>query len=231
MVTLQQYINNHRQKKKVKNKVAHFRGAPMKRGVCQLIRTVKPKKPNSAQRKIAKVRVISTDKILTAVIPGQGHSLQKHSQVLIRAGRARDIPGVHYKLIRGTCDFTQAEKFNRCKRRSKFGKKNPKLIIKKDAIFEEESKEKPLQILEEKEAVLEYNFRKKTPASEPPAYISIKSSLKFLKQGSINYNIPKQLSRLNTQVLHHAALHTRYVISQREKKKHMNLDDDSGEQK
>jgi len=84
--------------------------------------TTKPKKPNSAIRKIAKVR-LSTGRRLIAYIPGQGHNLQEHSVVMIRGGRVPDLPGVHYHIIRGKYDFTGAETFERRKRRSKFGVK------------------------------------------------------------------------------------------------------------
>jgi small subunit ribosomal protein S12 len=79
-------------------------GSPFKKGTCVKIRTMKPKKPNSAIRKIARVK-LSNNKIVTAYIPGQGHSLQDHSVVLVRGGRTKDLPGLHYKLIRGKFDF------------------------------------------------------------------------------------------------------------------------------
>jgi small subunit ribosomal protein S12 len=94
---------------------------PQKKGVCTKIRIMKPKKPNSAQRKTARVR-LSTQQIITVSIPGQGHSLQQYSVVLIRGGRVRDLPGVRYKIIRGIYDAVGVAK--RGQRRSKFGTKN-----------------------------------------------------------------------------------------------------------
>jgi small subunit ribosomal protein S12 len=99
------------------------RGAPQKRGVCTIVRTTTPKKPNSALRKIARVR-LSNGIEVTAYIPGEGHSLQEHSVVLIRGGRVRDLPGVRYHVIRGTLDATGVEK--RMQGRSKYGAKRPK---------------------------------------------------------------------------------------------------------
>lgn len=94
---------------------------PQKKGVCSKVRIMKPKKPNSAQRKIARVR-LSSGKMLTAAIPGHGHNLQQYSVVLIRGGRVRDLPGVRYKIIRGVYDAASVAK--RAQRRSKFGTKN-----------------------------------------------------------------------------------------------------------
>jgi small subunit ribosomal protein S12 len=95
-------------------------GCPQKKGICLKIRTTKPKKPNSAIRKIVRVR-LSNNKQITAYIPGQGYSIQKFSVVLVRGGRVKDIPGIKYKLIRGKFDFGISESFLRVKRRSKYG--------------------------------------------------------------------------------------------------------------
>lgn len=111
-----------REKKKKKIKVLSLNGCPQKKGICVDIRnSVSPKKPNSAKRKVAKVKIISTGKSVLAVIPGQGHKLQKFSEVLVRGGRARDIPGVRYKLIKGKYDFSKDEDIIRFRRRSKYG--------------------------------------------------------------------------------------------------------------
>lgn len=95
-------------------------GNPQLKGVCVKIRLVKPKKPNSAVRKIAKVR-LSNNYTVLAYVPGQGHNLREHSRVLLRGGRTPDLPGLHYKLIRGKYDFSWQERFTRVNRRSKFG--------------------------------------------------------------------------------------------------------------
>ena len=93
---------------------------PYKRGVCLKVFTVKPKKPNSAIRKVAKVLLSNKRRIIIA-IPGIGHRLQEHSVVLVRGGRANDLPGVHYKAVRGKLDFNNYESFERANRRSKYG--------------------------------------------------------------------------------------------------------------
>lgn len=97
--------------------------SPFKRGVCTRVGTMTPKKPNSALRKYAKVRLTNNDEIL-AYIPGEGHNLQEHSVVLIRGGRVKDLPGVRYHIVRGTLDTTGIEK--RRQQRSKYGSKKPK---------------------------------------------------------------------------------------------------------
>jgi small subunit ribosomal protein S12 len=99
------------------------KGAPQKRGVCTVVKTTTPKKPNSALRKIARVR-LSNGMEVTAYIPGEGHNLQEHSVVLIRGGRVKDLPGVRYHIIRGTLDTQGVEK--RRRGRSKYGAKRPK---------------------------------------------------------------------------------------------------------
>jgi len=98
-------------------------GAPQKRGVCTVVRTATPKKPNSALRKIARVR-LSNGLEVTSYIPGEGHSLQEHSVVLVRGGRVKDLPGVRYHIVRGTLDSTGVD--GRKQQRSKYGAKRPK---------------------------------------------------------------------------------------------------------
>ncbi len=107
----------------IQRRVRQPKGAPQKRGVCTQVRTMTPKKPNSALRKIARVR-LSNGIEVTAYIPGEGHSLQEHSVVLVRGGRVKDLPGVRYHIIRGTLDATGVEA--RHQGRSKYGAKRPK---------------------------------------------------------------------------------------------------------
>lgn len=109
-------------KKLKKSKTPFLQGNPQKKGTCMQVRTVKPKKPNSAIRKVVKVR-LSNLRYVIAYIPGMGHNLQKYSVVLLRGGRVRDLPGVHYKVIRGLYDCSSRENFNRENKRSKYGKK------------------------------------------------------------------------------------------------------------
>jgi small subunit ribosomal protein S12 len=99
------------------------KGAPQKRGVCTQVRTMTPKKPNSALRKIARVRLTNGIEV-TAYIPGEGHTLQEHSVVLVRGGRVKDLPGVRYHVVRGSLDATGVE--GRIQQRSKYGSKRPK---------------------------------------------------------------------------------------------------------
>ena len=106
-----------------KGKTLRVGGAPQKRGVCTQVKTMTPKKPNSALRKIARVR-LSNQMEVTAYIPGEGHNLQEHSVVLIRGGRVKDLPGVRYHIIRGTLDSTGVA--DRRRGRSKYGAKRPK---------------------------------------------------------------------------------------------------------
>ncbi len=101
----------------------HPKGAPQKRGVCTNVRTMTPKKPNSALRKIARVR-LSNGIEVTAYIPGEGHTLQEHSVVLVRGGRVKDLPGVRYHVVRGTLDSSGVD--GRVQQRSKYGSKRPK---------------------------------------------------------------------------------------------------------
>lgn len=114
----------HRSFNFIKNKPIYSRmGHPFKRGVCTKVTTVTPKKPNSALRKIARVRLTSGQEV-TAYIPGEGHNLQEHSIVMIRGGRVKDLPGVRYHIVRGKLDTTGVE--NRKQGRSKYGAKKPK---------------------------------------------------------------------------------------------------------
>jgi small subunit ribosomal protein S12 len=99
-----------------------LKGRPQLRGVCIRIYSTKPKKPNSANRKVAKLRP-STGKRIIAYVHGSGHNPQQHSVVMVRGGRRRDLPGIHYQLMRGKYDFSAPESFHRAKRRSKFGMK------------------------------------------------------------------------------------------------------------
>ena len=121
--TINQLVRKGREKVRKKSKVPALKGAPFRRGVCTVVRTVTPKKPNSALRKVAKVRLTSGYEV-TAYIPGEGHNLQEHSVVLIRGGRIKDLPGVRYHILRGVLD-TQGVKERR-QRRSKYGAKRPK---------------------------------------------------------------------------------------------------------
>ncbi len=123
MPTIQQLIRKPRTPKPVRNKVIHLEGSPQKRGVCTRVYTTTPKKPNSALRKVAKVRLVNGFEVISYV-PGEGHSLQEHSVVLIRGGRVKDLPGVRYHILRGVLD-TQGVK-NRKQRRSLYGAKRPK---------------------------------------------------------------------------------------------------------
>ncbi|MGH3544721.1 MAG: 30S ribosomal protein S12 [Mycobacteriales bacterium] len=123
MPTIQQLVRKGRQAKPRKGKTAALKGSPQRRGVCTRVYTITPKKPNSALRKVARVRLTSQIEI-TAYIPGEGHNLQEHSIVLVRGGRVRDLPGVRYKIIRGSLD-TQGVK-GRKQARSRYGAKKEK---------------------------------------------------------------------------------------------------------
>jgi small subunit ribosomal protein S12 len=122
MVTFNQLINfkDKRDKKKRYNITSALENCPQKKGVCIRVTTMKPKKPNSAIRKIAKVKLSSGRDVL-CYIPGQGHKLQKHSVVLVRGGRVPDLPGIHYHAVRGKYDFVGPETFIRKAGRSKYG--------------------------------------------------------------------------------------------------------------
>jgi small subunit ribosomal protein S12 len=121
--TINQLVRKGRQDKVSKNKTPALKGSPQRRGVCTRVYTTTPKKPNSALRKVARVRLSSGVEV-TAYIPGVGHNLQEHSIVLVRGGRVKDLPGVRYKIIRGTLD-TQGVK-NRKQARSRYGAKKEK---------------------------------------------------------------------------------------------------------
>ncbi len=123
MPTINQLVRKGRHRDKKKPKSPLLEGCPHKRGVCLQVKTQTPKKPNSALRKIARVR-LSTGKEITAYIPGEGHNLQEHSIVLVRGGRVRDLPGVRYKVVRGTLDTMGID--DRKRGRSKYGSKRPK---------------------------------------------------------------------------------------------------------
>ena len=123
MPTINQLIRKPREPKEARNKVPALKSCPQRRGVCTRVSTTTPKKPNSALRKIARIRLTSGYEV-TGYIPGEGHNLQEHSVVLIRGGRVKDLPGVRYHIIRGALD-TQGVK-NRKQGRSKYGAKRPK---------------------------------------------------------------------------------------------------------
>ncbi|MGD2057585.1 MAG: 30S ribosomal protein S12 [Anaerolineales bacterium] len=138
MPTINQLVRKGRKAKKPKSKAPALqyifnsmkqrriqlpKGAPQKRGVCTQVRTQTPKKPNSALRKVARVRLTNGIEV-TAYIPGEGHQLQEHSVVLVRGGRVKDLPGVRYHIVRGTLDSTGVD--DRKQGRSKYGAKNPK---------------------------------------------------------------------------------------------------------
>lgn len=120
MPTINQLIKKGRKSSKKKKKSLALEGSPQRKGVCVAVRTLTPKKPNSALRKVARVR-LSNGKMVTAYIPGEGHNLQEHSIVLVRGGRVKDLPGVKYHIIRGTLDTVGVE--GRKKARSKYGRK------------------------------------------------------------------------------------------------------------
>ena len=123
MPTIQQLVRKGRKKLKSKSKSPALDSCPQKRGVCTRVYTTTPKKPNSAMRKVARVR-LSHGKEVNAYIPGEGHNLQEHSIVLIRGGRVKDLPGVRNHVIRGTLDTGGVD--DRTQRRSKYGAKKPK---------------------------------------------------------------------------------------------------------
>ena len=123
MPTINQLIRKGRKKQVKKNKVPALEKCPQKRGVCTRVYTTTPKKPNSAMRKVARVRLTNGNEV-NAYIPGEGHNLQEHSIVLVRGGRVKDLPGVRYHIIRGALDTAGVE--GRSQRRSKYGAKKPK---------------------------------------------------------------------------------------------------------
>jgi small subunit ribosomal protein S12 len=123
MPTINQLVRSARKRVMKKKKTPALKGAPQKRGVCTRVYTTTPKKPNSALRKVARVR-LTTGIEVTAYIPGVGHNLQEHSVVLVRGGRVKDLPGVRYHIVRGTLDTLGVE--DRKQSRSKYGAKKPK---------------------------------------------------------------------------------------------------------
>ena len=123
MPTINQLVRQGRFQAKSKTKSAALKGAPQRRGVCVRVYTTTPKKPNSALRKVARVRLTNGMEV-TSYIPGGGHNLQEHSIVLVRGGRVKDLPGVRYHIVRGTLDTQGVQ--NRKQGRSKYGAKTPK---------------------------------------------------------------------------------------------------------
>ncbi len=123
MPTINQLVRNARVQSKKRSKAPHLKQNPFKRGVCTVVRTITPKKPNSALRKIARVRLVNGIEV-TAYIPGIGHNLQEHSVVMVRGGRVKDLPGVRYHVVRGVLDTAGVQK--RMQGRSKYGAKRPK---------------------------------------------------------------------------------------------------------
>ena len=122
MPTISQLIRHGRTRRRKKGKAPALKACPQRRGVCVQVRTMTPKKPNSALRKIARVRLTTAIEV-TAYIPGEGHNLQEHSIVLVRGGRVKDLPGVRYHIVRGTLDASGVNA--RRKSRSKYGAKAP----------------------------------------------------------------------------------------------------------
>jgi small subunit ribosomal protein S12 len=123
MPTISQLVRKGRSAMKKKSKAPDLKSNPFRRGVCTVVKTTTPKKPNSALRKIARVR-LTNGREITAYIPGIGHNLQEHSVVLVRGGRVRDVPGVRYHIVRGTLDTAGVQKRNQA--RSKYGAKRSK---------------------------------------------------------------------------------------------------------
>src|SRR3989339_1044076 len=123
MPNVLQLIRNGRIKKKVRTSAPALKGNPQKRGICTRVYTTTPKKPNSALRKVARVRLTNKMEVI-CYIPGEGHNLQEHSIVLIRGGRVKDVPGVRYHIVRGSLDASGVE--GRKRSRSKYGVKRPK---------------------------------------------------------------------------------------------------------
>ncbi|MDP4664223.1 MAG: 30S ribosomal protein S12 [Salibacteraceae bacterium] len=123
MPTISQLVKNGRQSKVKTSKSAALTSCPQRRGVCVRVYTTTPKKPNSAMRKVARVRLTNKNEV-NAYIPGEGHNLQEHSIVLVRGGRVKDLPGVRYHIVRGALDTAGVE--GRKQRRSKYGAKRPK---------------------------------------------------------------------------------------------------------
>lgn len=127
MPTINQLVRKGRAKQVDKQKTPALKGNPQKRGVCTRVYTTTPKKPNSAMRKVARVR-LTNGKEVNSYIPGEGHNLQEHSIVMVRGGRVKDLPGVRYHIVRGTLDTAGVQ--GRTQRRSKYGAKRPKAAKK-----------------------------------------------------------------------------------------------------
>ncbi|MDD5557547.1 MAG: 30S ribosomal protein S12 [bacterium] len=123
MPTINQLLRKGRRRPRRKTKAPALEACPQRRGVCLLVKTQTPKKPNSALRKVARVRLTNGVEV-TAYIPGEGHNLQEHSIVMVRGGRVKDLPGVRYHIVRGTLDATGVD--GRRRSRSKYGAKTPK---------------------------------------------------------------------------------------------------------
>ena len=123
MPTISQLVRDGRKRAKKKSKAPALQNCPQKRGVCVRVYTTTPKKPNSALRKVARIRLTNGIEV-TGYIPGEGHTLQEHSVILVRGGRVKDLPGVRYHIVRGTLDSTGVD--NRRQGRSKYGAKKPK---------------------------------------------------------------------------------------------------------
>lgn len=123
MPTISQLVRDGRKRAKKKSKAPALQNCPQKRGVCVRVYTTTPKKPNSALRKVARIRLTNGIEV-TGYIPGEGHTLQEHSVILVRGGRVKDLPGVRYHIVRGTLDSTGVD--NRRQSRSKYGAKRPK---------------------------------------------------------------------------------------------------------
>jgi small subunit ribosomal protein S12 len=121
--TISQLVKEGRKKAKKKSKAPALQNCPQRRGVCVRVYTTTPKKPNSALRKVARIRLTNGIEV-TGYIPGEGHTLQEHSVILVRGGRVKDLPGVRYHIVRGTLDSTGVA--NRRQSRSKYGAKKPK---------------------------------------------------------------------------------------------------------
>ena len=127
MMTQNQLVRSGRKKRKKFCRVPALHGCPQKLAICRKVYTTSPKKPHSGVRKVAKVEIRSTGRAVVVALPGQGHTLQRYSKLLIRGGRVRDIPGVHYKAIRGLYDFDMPESFERKNGRSRYGLATKKL--------------------------------------------------------------------------------------------------------
>ena len=121
MLRFRQLIRKPRVRKVLFSRTKSLQGSPQRKGVCLKVYTTKPKKPNSAIRKVAKVNLLGTKKSVIAAVPGLGHSLANFAHVMVRGGRVRDLPGVHYKLERGKLDFVFTETVERGTKRSKYG--------------------------------------------------------------------------------------------------------------